>query len=390
MTAARKRLLYVGFNRAYVNRTYGVLVRALQYHHDIEFFGPGYQPTSFVQRGVESWVEEKGPYDLVLFDHYTIMHERIAKLARPFGGDVIHFTRDDYVRQAPRMAKFINEYSGIKLFLVNWDVYGIGQEWTDYLERIGTYVADIALTRMTIEERAAEFGTDQAGAEQRGFWYGGGTDHWVHFLRRNRHKVLEIPHAIGMEQFCFTPLESRPKRFAVPGTNYREREQVYDILSKRQRISKLVQKVEDRVVSYFQPSLSPQRLVRIHQRYDLEISASQTAFTSGSRFRTPVRKYFEIPALGAMPLGQRMEGFRDLGFQDGENFVIAETPEDVRRTLARFDVIEAQRIAENARSLVLEQHSEAARALQLAKSIKEILGGTFKGSYWTNGGYLHY
>ena len=391
MTQPPKRLLYVGFNRTYVNRTFAVLIRALQANHEIDFFGPGYQPENILAQGPQHWLDRHGPYDLLLFDHYTIIHDHLAKQRKPFCGDVTYFPHSEYAKYAPTLARFIDNFDGAKCFIVNWDSYGIGVNRTEHLERIGAFIADGSQARESISERAERLGADYSVAlPSKGFWYGGGTDHWVNFIKRNRERVLEVPHAIGMEQFSYTPLAFRENRFSVPGTNYAERECVYTFLTLRQRLQKLQTKIEDRFYLRTHSSLSSRRLLAIHHRYDAEIESSKIAYTSGSMYRSPVRKYFEIPALGAMPIGQVMEGFDELGFKDHHNFIIAESPEDVRRVLADYNEDEAQCIASNSRKLILDQHSEPARARQLAESIKKILDGTFKGSYWYDGIYNHY
>lgn len=385
------KMLYVGFNRTYVNRTFSVLIRALQANHTIDFFGPGYQPEKTLEEGPQYWLDKHGPYDLLLFDHYTIMYDNLVKLRRPFGGDVIYFTYDSYGRYAPSLAKFIENYSAAKCFIVNWDVYGIAEKRTDHLEQIGAFIADGSLARQTIAERRDNFITNNdKESSSKGFWYGGATDHWVNFLKRNRHRVIEMPHAIGTEQFSYTPISSRKYILSVPGTNYSERQNVYRFLSSRQIIQKLKTKFEDKFYSKIYSSLSTKRLLAIHLRYDTELATSKMAYTSGSLFRTPVRKYFEIPAMGAMPIGQVVEGFDSLGFVNNHNFVIAETSENVNDVLADYKDDEIQRIASNARELILNKHSEFARARQFAESINKIFLGEFKGSYWNAGEYHHY
>ncbi|HUP79989.1 MAG TPA: hypothetical protein VM260_15660, partial [Pirellula sp.] len=91
----RKRLLYVGFNRSYVNRTFAVLIRAIQADHDLDFYGPGFQKMQTLEHGIDRWIEKQGQYDLVLFDHYTIMQDEISKRKNPFMGDVIYFAVED-------------------------------------------------------------------------------------------------------------------------------------------------------------------------------------------------------------------------------------------------------------------------------------------------------
>jgi hypothetical protein len=362
----------------------------LQANHDVDFFGPGYQAEEIVSLGPSRWLDQHGPYDMLLFDHYTIMHDHLARQQRPFGGDVTYFSHRAYVQSAPVLTKFIDDYPGPKCFIVNWDVYGIEERRTEHLERIGAFVADVSQARQTIAERAEQYGGKvETEVGRKGFWFGRATDHWVNFIKRNRARVLEVPHAIGLEQFVFTPMETRTNLFSVPGTNYSERESLYSFLSTSQRLRKLRIKVEDRICSRIHSSLSEKRLLAIHHRYDAEIANSKVAYTSGSVFRCPVRKYFEIPALGALSIGQIVEGFAELGFKDRHNFLIAETPADVANVIVDYNEDEAQQIADRARQLVLERHSEPARARQLANSFHRIFSGTFKGSYWENGNYLH-
>jgi hypothetical protein len=385
-----KRLLYVGFNRAYVNRTFAVLIRALQANHEIDFFGPGYQPEHILVQGPQRWLDQHGPYELLLFDHYTIMHDHLTKQRRPFGADVTYFPHHAYYQYAPTLALFIDDFTGAKCFIVNWDVYGLEAKRTEHLERMGAFIADGSQARETIAERQERFGAYvKKGVSSKGFWLGEGTDHWVNFINSNRQRVLEVPHAIGMDQFSYKPIASRENSFSVPGTNYAERENVYRFLTVHQRLQKLRTKIEDRLYTQTYSSLSSKRLLAIHHRYDAEIDNTKIVYTSGSIYRSPVRKYFEIPALGAMPVGQVMEGFDNLGFRNDFNFIIAETPEEVRRVLSEYKEDEAQRIATNARRLILEQHSEPARARQLTESIKKIVDGSFRGSYWHDGTYCH-
>lgn len=385
-----KRLLFVGFNRSYANRTFLVLIRALQQYYHIDFFGPGYQSDQDLENGPSSWAERHGPYDMLLFDHYSIMQDAIRVRKKPFAGDVLHFPVFQYFQYAESLANFIEGYTGKKLFLVNWDVYGISKERTEHLERIEAYIADCTQSRLTIEERQDAYGGgENEELNGKGFWDGAATDHWVHFVRRNRHKVLEVPHAIGLEQFAYTPLERRRWKFTVPGTSYHERKVLYRLLEPTQRAQRFWNKISDRCYSETHISFTSRRLQHIFLRYDSEIANSKLAFTSGSKYRTPVRKYFEIPALGTVPIGQIMEGFQELGFRDGENFIVAESPDAVRGIVADFPTEVAQDLATAARELILRQHSQYARANQLRLSFELIDNNSFAGSYWSNGEYLH-
>lgn len=384
------RVLFVGFNREYVNRTAAVLLRAIQARHDLSFFGPGYQNREQLEAGPEAWIDRNGPYDLLLFDSYVLEHDAVARRARPFAGDCIHFDIQEFHTYGPGLQRFVHKYREPKVFIANWDVYSVSESRIAELEASGAFVMDQTLSRLTVKEKEDAFNSAIAAVDAgKGFWGGAANDNWVNFAKRNNARMLEVPHAIGLDQTSERPLQLRRYRLSVPGTSYQERAALYQLLTYGQKVKQFHSKVNDKLYFRLRTSLSPHKLRSLHTRYDGEISNSRMAYTSGSLHRTPVRKYFEIPALGAMPLGQKCEGFSDLGFRDGENFVIAETAEDVRNALHDHDGPAAQVIAENARKLVMERHSVTARAQQLAQSFALIAAGEFKGSYWHDGEYCH-
>lgn len=388
---AKPRVLYIGVNRKYVNRTFDVLMRALHVNHDVSFYGPGYQPVDSVSAGPERWIDQTGPYDIVLFDHYTLMYAQIAARRKPFAGDVTHFEHAEFARYVPEMFRFLSAYRGRKCFVANWDVYGLEESIVENLESLDVFIIDFSMASETIAERLEKYeSADLAESKTRGFWYASATDHWVNLVKRGRERVLQIPHSIGMDQFQFLPLAARRNRLCVPGTSYVERKRLYSLLSIRQRVHKVREKVVDKGESMLHTSLSDARMRAIHLRYDSEIASSQLAYTSGSVFRCPVRKYFEIPALGAVPIGQLVEGFSGLGFIGNENFLLGETPDDVVRIIKRYSNVEMQEVAQAAQRLVLRSHSEVARASQLAESFRKIIDGSFKGSYWKAGQYCHF
>jgi len=390
-SVARPRLLYVGFNRTYVNRTFSVLMRSAHAHHDIDYFGPGYKSEEVVAAGLERWIDSNGPYDLVLFDHYLIMHDQISQRKKPFASDLLHFPIQAFSRFAPTLKEFVTRYRGKKCFIANLDVYGIKESETAELEHMDAFIIDSSMWSRTIQEKQETFGdTIEDEVSRAGFIAGRSTDSWVAFLKRNRTRIIQLPHAIGMDQFSFAPLETRKNVLCIPGTSYSERAKLYHLLSHSQRLRRLAYKVQDRISATLTSSLSSKRLLNTHYRYDTEIASSKLAFTSGSIFRSPVRKYFEIPALGALPIGQVVEGFEELGFTDGENFIIAESAVEIKSILSSFSDSSYQSIATAAQQLILRAHSEPARAQQLAMSIRRILTGRFKGSFWHKGCYLHF
>jgi len=383
------RILFVGFNRQYVNRTFSVLIRAILANQYLDFYGPGFRTTQELEAGPERWLDLHGPYDLVLFESYVFEHDVVSKRVTPFAADYIRFRKDDFFTYGPQLQSFIKQYNGMKLFVSNFDIYGISQQHIEELENLDCFIL-CAPSRMSVMELQERFHLSYEDSTGKGFWAGKGNDNWVNFISQNKEKVLEIPAGVGLEQFSYTPLQLRTQRFTVPGTSYAERKMVYHFMTKQQRLKRFSDKIKDKLYSMYNDRLTIRKLTEINLRYDMDIANSCIAYTSGSIFRRSVRKYFEIPALGSMPIGQVCDAFEELGFKDGINFRIAETPNDVKEILDNYDEADVQVIASNARKLIFEKHSEQARAKQLDKSLRLIVKGSFKGSYWDNGEYSHY
>jgi len=383
-------VVFVGFNRRYVNRSTTVLLRSISFQHKLSFFGPGYQPQAILDLGLSRWIESIGGCDLLIFDHYSCMFDAISKRKHPFIGDLIFFTRQEYFYYAPILKNEIEAYRGIKIFIANIDTYGVKQCFCDYLANLKCFVIDSSMEQLVADGRDSKSNiNDATKCLPAGFLDQTPTDNWLKFKSRHSCKFLEVPHTIGSEEFSLDPISRRRNVFCVPGTRYSEREKVYKFESRRQRAKRCIHRVSDKIYGYINSSLTPERLAYLQLRYELSISSSKFAFVSGSVFRVPVRKYFEVAALGAVPIGHSPIGMSNIGFVNMENFVIAEQPVAVANFLECFEDELAQYMASNAQQLIAQKHSDIARSWQIADSFRSIIAGNFNGSYWHNGEYCH-
>ena len=88
--------------------------------------------------------------------------------------------------------------------------------------------------------------------------------------------------------------------------------------------------------------------------------------------------------------GWACNGFENLGFKHGINFIVAENNDTLHKYLSHKDDLMLDNIAKNVQKLVLDKHSDYARISQLSISLKLIMENKFKGSYWEDGIYKHY
>jgi hypothetical protein len=103
----------------------------------------------------------------------------------------------------------------------------------------------------------------------------------------------------------------------------------------------------------------------------------------------PIRKFFEIPAVGCLLVCRRFRGFEEAGFRDGVNCVVAEPDDlaDVHFELsAHPERYEA--MARQGQKLILEKHSVDARARDLSICLDAIVSNQFHGSQWVDGHHV--
>ncbi len=216
-------------------------------------------------------------------------------------------------------------------------------------------------------------------------------DVWADFLESDGTKVSSMHHIIGDDEFCSVPLADRPVRWSVMGATYRAREVAIAHL----RTGGLDPTVTSPVRKML-AGLKKLRLLRgesswsldlVQRSFSQSLQNSRYSYTCGSGLEMPIRKFFEIPAAGAVLVCRPFRGAADLGFRAGENFVECEPQDilDAHRFLEQ-DPERAQAIADAGRRMVMEKHSVVARAAQLRLALDALVGGKGVGR-WRDGAY---
>src|SRR5262249_8591368 len=145
------------------------------------------------------------------------------------------------------------------------------------------------------------------------------TSEWHAFLKRQSDRVISLHHFVGDNEFFFRGLAERRKRIAVPGVGYVMRERALAAL-RRQKI-----KPASRMI--FRGFLAANRLgLPVFSRFlplrmfnvafQGSLLDSRCAFTAPEGSGMAVRKFFEIPAAGAVLLCVPPHNFGALGFKD--------------------------------------------------------------------------
>jgi len=362
---------------------------------DIRFYGPGFVSESELSSGLLRFIEQTGPYDaLVLGPNIPVFAftscdviaaanyaKRYTALSSPTQDLVKYF--DDVLAATP--------VSCIKLrfaCLVTLDYYGCTQSHIDRIEQFGLYVIAPNSTFTNRLKSLPEWVNEEAHFLRKKDRI---SDAWTDFVCQNPQRVLTALHFVADAEFSFRSLESRAADVSIPGVQY--------FLRKRAVASLKVAGIAYSTKGFFNAFRLANRLgLPVFSRFTplklfnllffRDLLDTRYVYTARGGFGTPIRKFFEIPAAGALMICSPPIGFSDLGFKDGEHYVHAE-PDQLPRVLKELkaDPCRAQTIASAGRRLVFEKHSLRPRAEQLRSCFDAVLQGNYKGATWNDGDF---
>jgi hypothetical protein len=385
------RVLYIGIYRNYVNPTTDVILDSIAELTDLYRFGPGFVSEHMLEVGIESFVEQIGGVDLIMTDSMIIEFEELSRKPYLFENEAIYFEKRLYYKYAKRLNEYFIKSKKTKLFIANWDYYIVTNKRIEYL------IADPNLlvismvdknTSLSVEE-VNLIGNKMIGDIMKEF--PNRNSLWHNFVRDFQNKIISMPNVVSRRSFVFKPLDNRKYRYCVPGFPYTERVSARTIYNN----DELFYHYKMEFLFLFEKVSRKLRIPRPenwgklqNERLFTRVGNAQMCFTSGAVTRTPIAKYFEIPASGSVMICQKFAGFENLGFRHDVNCFVAEDIEDLKSIVYNYNGEEYQKIASAGQNLVWRLHSDFARTEQLKSCLERISTGKFNGSYWKNGKYI--
>jgi len=390
------KILFVDCYHQYLNPTSG-LVAALfvSAAKNVRFYGPGYSSAEELEGGIRAFVDRTGPYDgLVLGMQVPLFawdDDRLRRNAlhvqnyNAFGspvGMLIPFFKDVLanVGRLPIAHRFIS--------LLNYDYYAATTRHTAVFEELDAFVIAPGSQFAPVADSLPDWAWQERHFVRRKAQI---SSAWVDFLRRWPQRVLSLPHFVADSEFSFRGLAERRHVVSIPGIDYvmrkkgRETLKARGLLPAKKPVFNLL-RAANRIGLHL---YSKYTILKIyHAAYRGNLIDTRFAYTAPEGYGIPVRKFFEIPAAGAVMLCLPPIGFSELGFRDGENYVEVspDTLPDAIESLMR-DPQRAQAVAAAGRQLVFDRHSLAARSNQLAQCLAAIGAGIFAGSAWNQGAF---
>jgi len=388
------KILYVDANVWHLNPTANlqpVLVR--ESFPDAHCFGPGFSRQEDVARGLRPYVDAAGPFDVVLVGPNTPI---LADGADAIEDAVGYLRRFSAHRLADaELARFFSDVRSslavldvpIRLVSVlNYDSYAATQRQVDRLLECGLGVLgpnDQFVLRL---EDLPDFATRERHYVRKAERF---SDAWHDFLVEYPERVVTALHFVGAHEFFFEPLDVRPYEVAVPGVEYLLRKEAVKHLagSGWKTASKgyfhfyrLANRIGLPVYSH------PLALRFYNLFFQRTLADTRCLYTARGGFGMPIRKFFEIPAAGALLLCSPCCGYEDLGFEDGHHYIAVE-PDELLDVLAEWlsDSHAAQKIAWAGQAVAMSRHSLSARGAQISRCLKAMLAGTYAGARWKRG-----
>jgi hypothetical protein len=382
--ASAPRILFVDMNVRFASPTRELLPAALFRIGTVDAFGPGYVDEEMLRRGLHAYLD-RHPADIV------VVTERIpfAQFALRAWGERASLLRRFLIFDWPEahlnyLGDICRDLSRLSLpkaiTLFENDFYAMDQQRFLLAEANYDYFIGYGDQFIRPREELERFVSEK--------FAGRAHDHGADFFQRNSARTACLLHFVGDNEFCWRPLAERRNDWIVPGVLYSRRERALSELKLRNPGSgrSIVARL---LMMHSLPNSFREAGLRLYRRtFAQAIARSRFAYTCGSGLNYPLRKYFEIPALGAVLVAAKCSGFDELGFQDGHNAVVCE-PEFLREAAQHLasDLQRAQRIASSGRQLIARQHSVSARSEQLRRTLLAMADRSFAGGRWSSGEY---
>ncbi len=389
----RPRILFLTFDVDYMSPTRQQIKKALVSGCDVVLFGPGHSSWEDVAAGPASFVERHGPFDIVMGDENALIPPPKSECELPDRSFLNHACSFDrsLIWKGAEYYEFLRAYDGTRVIsLMQSDFYNFPPEQIEWLEQNGDYFMLFG-EELVLPKGAADRSMMLPGLVNEKI-FNAWTDRYLEFLRRNKERIISTPHVVDLYEFFDRRLIRRPFEWSVLGASYDSRRIARQKLdaAKIRRSGKLLHLLvagsEHTPMNIYAHRWS---INFSNQAFRRALRQSRYSFTCGSVTRYGIRKFYEIPANGCVLVTDPCQGFGALGFVHEKNALICD-PRDILDVHAwlEADIERAQTIADEGRTLVYERHSVPARAKQFQEVFDRIFDGSFRGSYWKDGGIV--
>lgn len=390
------KILYVDANVWHLNPTANLLPLLFRERFaQTSCYGPGFSSHQELAGGLLRYVNETGPYDaLVVGSNTPIMGDGAGVVE----GAVAYLQRyTAHHLSADHLTVFFQDVRQslagldvpVKLVsALNFDYYATSQRQVDVLLERGLSVLGPNDQFVLPLASLPDFAKREKHYVRKADRF---SDVWYDFLCRHPERVVTAVHFVGQQEFFHDSLDARRSDVAVPGVEYLLRKDALkQIAGTRFRQASKAYFHAYRLGNRLGlPVFSNQVLLRLYNlMFQRTLADTRCVYTARGGFGIPIRKFFEIPAAGALLMCSPCNGYEDLGFEPGRHYVAVE-PEALPDALMHWlKHPGAQDIARAGQALTLARHSLFARGAQVEQCLRAMGAGRFGGARWVRGEYV--
>lgn len=390
------KILYVDANVWHINPTANLLPLLFRerFPHT-SCYGPGFSSHSELAGGLQRYVNETGPYDALIVGSNTPL---MGEGAEAVEGAVAYLQRYTAHRlSATHLATFFQDVrlslAGLDIPIklvsaLNFDYYATSERQVALLFEQGLSVLGPNDQFVLPLASLPEFAKREKHYVRKSDRF---TDAWYDFLCKHPERVVTAVHFVGEQEFFHDALDVRRSEVAVPGVEYLLRKDALKQLADKRfrQASKMYFHAYRLANRLGIPVFSNQVLLRLYNlMFQRTLADTRCVYTARGGFGIPIRKFFEIPAAGALLMCSPCNGYEDLGFVPGKHYVAVE-PEALPDVLTSWlKSPDAQDVARAGQALTLARHSLLARGAQIEQCLHAMKAGRFAGARWVQGEYV--
>ncbi len=388
------KLLYVDAQGIYLNPSATYLPVLFQEAvPGCHFFGPGFSSEADLAAGLQRWVERTGPYDVLMVGPNTPLLADDPTSA--VEGAVRHMARYT-VQSAPpaTLAAFFRDvqqsYAGLEIPIkvvsgLTFDYYAATPR---QVERLQQHKLAVLAPNAQFSQPLAQLPAFASQEEHFQRKKDRLSDRWHDYISAAPERVITSLHYVLPHEFSFTPIAERGAAVSIPGAEYLLRREAGRQLRQRgiRPASKWYFHAYRAANHLGLPVYSRALSLRLYNQLFLrDLANTRFVYTAKGGFGMPIRKYFEIPAAGAVLVCWPCNCSDALGLRPGEHYIPAE-PQELADVLTRLKTEPClQTIADAGQRLVAERHSLSARAGQVAACLRSMVAGRYAGARWEVG-----
>jgi len=387
------RLLYLDANVCHMNPTANLLPQLFrECFPGTLFYGPGFSTRDELEQGLRRYVDTVEPLDGVVFGPTLPL---IAGGEDPIEGALGYLRQYAAHRLSDKqIGRFFSDVRRslsslpvpVKLVsALTFDYYATTERQVHGLLEQGFSVLGPNEQFVLRLEELSEFATREKHYVRKAERL---SNAWYDFLIQYPERVVTALHFVASNEFFFEPLDARPVEVAVPGVEYYLRKEAIKALAGK--------KVRAASKAYFHfyrlanhlglPVFSHPVALRLYNLlFQRTLANTRCVYTARGGFGIPIRKFFEIPASGALLLCSPCNGYEALGFEAGRHYVAVEPGVLADALVQWLTNPKAQEVARAGQELVMAKHSLVARGGQIERCLRAMVAGTYAGSRWERG-----